>query len=116
MNPQSIRSRIQEIVTCRVRTFRMAKGLTQESLAKQAGLNCTHISKIESGKRLPSLKAICRLANVLDIEAYELLVAEETAKTSNYKKQQLIKIFNESGAKEIDIYFILINALHKKKS
>ena len=116
MNPQSIRSRIQEIVTCRVRTFRIARGLTQENLAKQADLNCTHISKIESGKRLPSLKSICRLADALDVEPYELLVAEETAKTSNYKKQQLIKIFNESGAKEIDIYFILINAFHKKKS
>ena len=114
MNPQSIRSRMQDIVAKRVSTLRIGKRLTQEGLAKQAGLNYTHIGKIESGKRLPSLESICKLANALDVETHELLIAEETTKTPDYKKQQLIKILKESGVKEIDTYFILITALHKK--
>ena len=114
MNPQSIRYRIQEIVARRVSMFRIAKRLTQEGLAKLAGLNYTYIGKIENGKRLPSLEVICRLADALEIEAHELLVPEETKKTSNYTKEQLIRILKKSTAKQINRYYAIITTLHKK--
>lgn len=114
MNPKS-KGSIQEIVPRRIRMLRIKKGLTQKSLAKAAGLHWTYLAKIETGKKLPLLKTICALADVLEVETHELLIPEETQRKLSQKKEELIKIVEESTPGEIDIYFALMNALNKKR-
>ncbi|MBU4492071.1 MAG: helix-turn-helix transcriptional regulator [Euryarchaeota archaeon] len=117
MNSQTIHRRIRNIIASRVKTLRISKGLTQENLAEAAGLNYTHIGRIEGGNRLPSLVTLWKLADALHVNPYELLVPEETAGAPGHKKkEQLIKIIKESGAKKIEIYFTLISELRKSKS
>jgi transcriptional regulator with XRE-family HTH domain len=48
-----------------VRTMRKAAGLTQEQLGKLAGIGTTHISRLEQGRRRPSVDAIKALARIL---------------------------------------------------
>jgi transcriptional regulator with XRE-family HTH domain len=48
-----------------VRTLRKEAGLTQEQLGKLAGIGTTHISRLEQGRRRPSVDAIQALARVL---------------------------------------------------
>lgn len=48
-----------------VRTLRKAAGLTQEQLGKLAGIGTTHISRLEQGRRRPSVDAIKALARIL---------------------------------------------------
>ena len=48
-----------------VRTMRKAAGLTQEQLGKLAGIGVTHISRLEHGRRRPSVDAIKALARVM---------------------------------------------------
>ena len=40
----------------RIRACRLAKGMTQEQLANEVGVVVTHISHIETGNSVPSLK------------------------------------------------------------
>lgn len=40
----------------RIRACRLAKGMTQEQLANEVGAVVTHISHIETGNSVPSLK------------------------------------------------------------
>lgn len=116
MNPKS-KGSIQEIVSRRIKTLRKKRGLTQKSLAKAAGLHRTYLAKIETGKKLPLLKTICALADVLEVEAVELLIPpEETQGKLSQKKEELIKIVEESTPGEINIYYILVNALNKKRA
>jgi transcriptional regulator with XRE-family HTH domain len=56
-----------------VRRFRIAKGLSQERLAEDCGLDRTYISGIERGVRNPGLVNICRLAGALGKAPGELL-------------------------------------------
>ena len=97
--------------------LRIRKGLTQKSLAKAAGLHWTYLAKIETGKKLPLLKTICALADVLNVETHELLIPQkETQRKLSQKKEELIKIVEDSTHSEIDIYFALMNTLNKKRA
>ena len=52
----------------------MARGLEQERLALDAGVDRTVVSKIERAVTNPSLEILLRLANHLDVEVGQLLL------------------------------------------
>ena len=56
----------------RLRKLREAKGVSQEALAHDAGLDRTYVSSIERGKRNVSLENIARLSRALGIPMSEL--------------------------------------------
>ena len=58
----------------RVRAVRNAKGLSQESLADNAGLHRSYVWGIENGKRNVSLENIVRIAHALRVPPRDLLV------------------------------------------
>ena len=58
----------------RLRDQRLAHGLSQRELARQVGCSGPHISDIENGKVLPSLRLLYRLAHTLNIPESELLL------------------------------------------
>lgn len=53
---------------------RMKQGYTQESLAEKVEVHEKYISLLETGKQNVTLKTLNRIANVLDIEIYKLLI------------------------------------------
>lgn len=56
-----------------VRRFRLAKGLTIESLAQDAGVSYSYLGEIERGLRNPTLAVVDALATSLSIEPDLLL-------------------------------------------
>jgi transcriptional regulator with XRE-family HTH domain len=50
-----------------LRHTRERRGLSQEQLAGDAGLDRTYISLIERGQKSPTLRTLLRLADVLDV-------------------------------------------------
>lgn len=105
---------MRAILPNRIRIFRNSKGLTQEQLAEKVNIHPTYISRIESGKKLPTLVIICKIADILGMEAYELLMDERKIASSDYKRKRLVNILRESAPADIDIYSTLVNALHKR--
>jgi transcriptional regulator with XRE-family HTH domain len=57
----------------KLKQMREKRGLTQEVLAKRAGLHRVYLAKIESGNRTPSLALLERIAKVLRVKAGTLL-------------------------------------------
>jgi transcriptional regulator with XRE-family HTH domain len=55
-----------------IRAIRNRRGVSQESLALQCGLDRTYISGIERGMRNPSLTNILKIAAALDARPAEL--------------------------------------------
>jgi transcriptional regulator with XRE-family HTH domain len=55
-----------------IRGIRNRRGVSQESLALQCGLDRTYISGIERGTRNPSLTNILKIAAALDVHPAEL--------------------------------------------
>lgn len=60
-----------------VREARLARGLSQEGLAHQAGVERSHMGKIERGEHMPTLALIFKLAAAMQCDAWELVLAAE---------------------------------------
>ncbi|MBU2884597.1 helix-turn-helix domain-containing protein [Gilvimarinus agarilyticus] len=57
----------------KVKALRLAKNLSQESLAALAGLDRTYISSVERGKRNVSLINLFKLSGALEVKTTELV-------------------------------------------
>ena len=64
-----------------IRALRRERGMTQEQLANEVGVVVTHISHIETGNSVPSLKTLIDIINALDCSADELLCIEISFET-----------------------------------
>jgi len=64
---------IREVFARNLRALRQAKGISQEELAHQAGIDRTYVSALERCVYNASIDVVDRLANVLGVEAAELL-------------------------------------------
>jgi transcriptional regulator with XRE-family HTH domain len=60
-----------------VRRFRVALGISQESLADLANIHRTYIGGIERGERNPTLTMIHRLAEALKVQPHRLIQTED---------------------------------------
>lgn len=59
-----------------IATLRKMRGLSQEQLAERSGVSRTHISNIEAPNiKAFSLDILYRLADALEVEAYDILKA-----------------------------------------
>ena len=59
-----------------MRRLRAARGLSQEALAHESGLNRTYLSGVERSERNVSIDNIARIASGLGIEPWKLLKNE----------------------------------------
>lgn len=60
----------------RIRIVRKRKQMSQKQLANAIGVGVTHISHIETGNTIPSLKTMIGILNALNCSADELLCIE----------------------------------------
>lgn len=52
------------------------KGMTQTDLARKLDMNRCHISSVISGKRIPRIDTLCRIANALEVNIEYFLGSE----------------------------------------
>ncbi|MCP4445780.1 MAG: helix-turn-helix transcriptional regulator [Myxococcales bacterium] len=62
-----------------VRRLRLALEMTQDRLAKSAGLDVRYVQRIERGQVNPSISVLVLLANALEADVEELLVQARLA-------------------------------------
>lgn len=56
----------------RLRQLRAARGLSQEALARRAGINRSYYSKIETGSQSPTVDRLHQIAAALHVHISEL--------------------------------------------
>ena len=61
-----------------VRALRMERGIAQESLAHQAGIERSHLGKIERGEHMPTLAIIFKIAGALECSTAVLMSEAES--------------------------------------
>ncbi len=69
-----------------VRAERMEQGIAQEELASLAGIERSHMGKIERGEHMPTLALILRIAVALNKSAADLMAATENNLRLGLKK------------------------------
>jgi len=64
---------LNTVVAINIRYIRILNSITQEELANAMNINQSHISAIENGNKIISLKRIEEIAKILKVEPYVLL-------------------------------------------
>mgnify|MGYP004548316243 FL=1 len=57
----------------KIRELRSENNMTQQQLGEKIGVGTTHISHMETGNTLPSMKTFLRIVDTFDCSADELL-------------------------------------------
>ncbi|MBS6628808.1 MAG: helix-turn-helix transcriptional regulator [Clostridiales bacterium] len=68
-----------EILGGVIKKLREDRHLSQEVLSGLANIDRSHLSKIELGRRSPTVNALYKIADALNIKASEILIAAEKA-------------------------------------
>lgn len=91
----------KDFIAQQIRFHRKKMGLTQEELAEKVELSVQHISRIETGYYIPSLKTFFMLASVLnlDLKAFGYMLEVST----NPRKNKIIK--NVANATDAELIF-----------
>lgn len=74
---------IREVFARNLRALRQARGLSQEELAHRAGIDRTYVSSLERCVYSASIDVVDQLAQVLNVEAADLLVPSKVASSNN---------------------------------
>ncbi|WP_430295843.1 helix-turn-helix domain-containing protein [Pseudomonas aeruginosa] len=61
-----------------VRALRMERGIAQESLANLAGIERSHMGKVERGEHMPTLAIIFKIAGALECSTAALMTEAES--------------------------------------
>jgi len=67
-------SSLREIFAHNLKKYRKDCGLSQEKLAERVNVSIHHIAMIEIARSYPAMDLVERIANVLNIEIYELFI------------------------------------------
>ncbi len=59
--------------TVRLKALRIKRGMTQEALAKKAGISRGYLLRLEAGRQDPSLSTLTSLAKALKVKVGDLL-------------------------------------------
>jgi transcriptional regulator with XRE-family HTH domain len=73
---------LREVFARNLRRLRRERGLSQEALAAEAGIDRTYISALERGLYSASVDMIERLANVLSVAPHVLLLTKSEGSAS----------------------------------
>ncbi|MDX2276956.1 MAG: helix-turn-helix transcriptional regulator [Hyphomonadaceae bacterium] len=65
---------VRRLLGRNVQRLRLARGLSQEDLAEEAGVHRTYVSGVERGVRNPTVTIVAKLAKALGVSAADLLV------------------------------------------
>lgn len=74
-----------------IRAWRQAKRLTQTDIRNRAGISRSYLSRIESGRMIPSLATMEKLASALELHVAELLHPVEQDESEGVLQDEFIQ-------------------------
>lgn len=98
----------------RIRALRKSKGLTQQELGAECGINYKYVGAIERGEENPSLSILQRISQGLGVEILELFRFSHEQRDPAKLRKDLIDTINQIGKSEtekLQLILKVINAL-----
>lgn len=92
-----------DILRENIKTLRKEAGISQETLSRECHYDKTYVGKIERGDTTPSMEAILRIADVLDITPTSLFQADLSDSPESFN-QQLEEQSQKVGELFVDIF------------
>ena len=96
----------------RIKEQRQRRMLTQQQLAEKVSLTPGFISRIETGKKKPSLEVLLSICEALNITLNDLLVGNQIPQESDYNAEIAEFLFNYNES-ERRLIFEITKAVYK---
>jgi transcriptional regulator with XRE-family HTH domain len=100
------------LLGARIKELRKRVGLTQDQLAEKVGVESKYLSRIEVGKRQPSLETLEHIADCLQVEMKELFDFNHLNSEATSPKGIEIALAGASN-EELRLVFKLIKAVRQ---
>lgn len=78
----------------RIRSLRLAKGLTQEQLGERAVINSKYVGELERATKIPSIETLDKISKGLDVPLAEVIRFEHEAGTKKDVLREIRKVLN----------------------
>lgn len=108
--PVGTPSEIGELGT-RIARLRRARGLSQERLAESASITVSYLSRIEIGRRIPTLEVLVAISRALEVPLGRLFVDTRTTgddpSSQRGKPSRLARLAAELSSKDQEILLAL---------
>lgn len=82
---------VHGILIRNMRRFREAKGWKKSDLARATGIDASHISNLENGKKHIGLELMEKIAIALDVEPYQMIREYDPDRMNLGEKLELIE-------------------------
>ena len=92
-----------------IQNIRKKSKMKQSEFAELIGISEKHLSKIETGKNLPSLDNFLKMASVLKFSLEDFGIKTERKK--NAKRESLLKMIYSASDYELESYLKILTAL-----
>lgn len=94
----------------RIREQRIARNITQETLAEYADISVTHMSHIETGSTKLSLSVLVKIANALDVSTDDLL-CDSVKKTKRFYMGNIEALLADCTDSQLEVICKVIQGL-----
>lgn len=93
--------------------YRLIRKMTQEQLGESAGCTSGFIGQIERGECMPSVHILCKIIQILDIDANELFWdSKDSSSEDQQLTNQILHHVNLLNTKEKKFILSVINQLN----
>jgi transcriptional regulator with XRE-family HTH domain len=89
---------VSKVFAKNLRAFRLSAGLTQDELARRAGITRNAIANYESGRTEPNFEALCFFCSELGVDAEQLITEQE------YRPYVYMRQVTDDEAARLDAY------------
>ncbi len=89
----------RSVLQLNVRVFRVTKGWTQKELATRGQVGLVTVTSLETGRLLPTVKTVKKLAKAFNLSPEEMLKKQEGFTYSNESKKSASKNASEQASK-----------------
>ncbi|MEG0369016.1 MAG: helix-turn-helix transcriptional regulator [Hungatella sp.] len=97
----------------RIRSARLAKGISQEKLAESVGVGTTHISHIETGNTIASMKIFIAIVDTLEVSA-DALLCDNLEKSKDVFCGEIAEELKDCSEQEIRFMAAMIKAMKRE--
>ncbi len=94
----------------KIKEIRKSKGWTQEYLSEKIGINPKSVLRIESGKTFPTIQNLEKIAEVFEIEIFDLFNNRSLEDVKNLKNS-VLKIINNLDDEKIRMLYNFLVAI-----
>lgn len=101
----------KEFIGKTLQEIRKRRKMTQQELAEKVGISDKHLSKIETGKNLPSLNNFLKMSEVMSFSLEEFGI--KAKKFDNKLITNLLKVIYSASDSELKAYHKIIAVLNE---